>query len=519
MHHSVKDILENLDSPPFFRYVKGGRLSRESPQFIHQMGKGIKSAKILKWMSPSMKELFKQFNGVNLFRPKENANAGFVFFDSEEIEQEKKDFQDNFRDCCERNEYDNDEKEWLLGLIPIAAPFYSGDRYVADTFHRAPDGEYRILFLRHELISGEALFSSDVDEIASSYVDFFMQVLIDPLQYITRDWFDNVSHKYCQIKSVNTELQVSTKTDFKNDVPRVLTLDIVETKLAIDYCVEKSKVTLTVLAKKMQGFEQADRVMCLIAPLLKGRLSIVRVLAPKGSRFCDVSIYWPWINSILLWAKTFSVADKKLIRQEQKASGWKSDDIYHDGPSFALRGQYMDFCVCSTDVDIAIEYVELQMRSFLQPFMLDDVWEFEYTNMKGSEGELAKLVGDFEPFPNNARLEQLMSVCLDLENHIPHPIQTNVRTRLGLIGIYSVGPDCATNQVFPIHVLRARMLRLLGWPRTIVLARAALHANCDAEIMRSEGEMISWRSELLSFIDETLRKYPVIDQIYTPIGE
>ena len=87
------------------------------------------------------------------------------------------------------------------------------------------------------------------------------------------------------------------------------------------------------------------QVICLRAPLLNGRLRIIRVIAPKGMSFCDVGIYQSFIESISQWAETFTAAEKVIIRKEQKAAKWKSDDIYRNGPGFVSARNFLIFCV------------------------------------------------------------------------------------------------------------------------------------------------------------------------------
>ncbi len=516
MQEEVKTVLNTLKHPPGLRCIAEGESTEQLYQTVHQFGDKLPARKLAKWMPPSMKELFKNFNGANLFRPTDEANAGFIFFDLEEIAQEKIDLQDEFSDDTESGDYDAEELAWMAGLIPIAAPFYSGDRYALDTYNRRSDDECPVIFIGHEMRHGGPLLPSDVDEVAVSYLAFFSIVLNDPLAYITKGWSDEVSGRHWQIVRLasHEKPREKSKTKLSKSISvKKLDPGLLECK---NVSFEVNKVSLLDLADKEKEFEKTACVRFLVAPLLEGRLSIVRAIAPAGLRFCDVGIYWRWINSVTRWSGSFSKDAKKIIRQEQKKAGWKSDAIYHDGPSFALSGRAMDFCVCTEDVDIPIDYVKSQVRFFPRPFMLNDVWVFEYMNNQGPEAELVALVSDSGQPADEKCFEKLLSVCRDLEKGRTHPVRDELRVRPGLVGIFSVGPDYKSNQVLPHHVLRAHLLRLLAWPKTIVIARAELRNDCEDEIIDYDGVAMSWRTELSTFVDETLEKYPFIDTTYVP---
>ena len=196
MQDGVKAVLNMLKHPPGMRCVAVGESTEQLYQGVHQFGGKLPARRMGKWMPPSMKELFKNFNGANLFRPTDEANAGFVFFDLEEIAQEQIDLQDEFNDDPEFADLDAEEQACLAGLIPIAAPFYSGDRYALDTYRCRQDGECPVIFLDHELAYG-GLFSPEGDHvIAASYLEFFTAVLSDPMSYITKGWRDEVTGQH-----------------------------------------------------------------------------------------------------------------------------------------------------------------------------------------------------------------------------------------------------------------------------------------------------------------------------------
>ncbi|BBB62610.1 hypothetical protein UNDKW_4337 [Undibacterium sp. KW1] len=516
MQDEVKAVLSILKNPPHMLCISEEGATEQIHQAVHQFGTKLPARRLATWMPPSMKELFKNFNGANLFRPNDEAEAGFIFFDLEEITQEQIDLQDEFSDDAESSDNDAEELAWMAGLIPIAAPFCSGDRFALDTYNRRSDGECPVIFIGHEMRHGGPLLPSDVDEVAVSYLTFFSIVVNDPLAYITKGWTDEVSNRRWQISGLvsHGKSREKSKTKLSNSISvEKLELGLLECK---NVSFEVGKVSLMDLEDKGRQFEKTACVRFLVAPLLEGRLSIVRVLAPEGLRFCDVGIYWSWINSVTRWSASFSKDAKKIIRQEQKKAGWKSDAIYHDGPSFSLSGRAMDFYVCTEDIEIPIDYVKSQVRFFPQAFMLNDVWEFKYMNNQRPEAELVELVSDSGQAADVKCFEKLLSVCRDLEKGNPHPIRDELRVRPGLVGIFSVGPDYTSNKVLPHHVLRAHLLRLLAWPKTIVIARAELRNDCEDAIIDYDGVAMSWRTELSTFVEETLKKYPFIDTTYVP---
>ncbi|BBB68545.1 hypothetical protein UNDYM_4292 [Undibacterium sp. YM2] len=205
MQEELSAVLNILKFPPAMRCVAEGESTERLYQAVHQFGDKLPARKLAKWMPPSMKELFKNFNGANLFRPTAEANAGFVFFDLEEIAQEQIDFQDEFSDGTESSRDDAEELAWMAGLIPIAAPFYSGDRFAIDTCNRRSDDECRVVFIGHGLRYGGPLQPEDVEEVAASYLEFFRAVLNDPLRYITKGWRDEVTERHWYVSGLAVE--------------------------------------------------------------------------------------------------------------------------------------------------------------------------------------------------------------------------------------------------------------------------------------------------------------------------
>jgi len=456
--------------------------------------------------------------GVNLFRPSVDSYSGFVFYNTDEVAQETLDLQEIFGEQKEayREESNFDQlDEWLAGLIPIAAPICSGDRYVLDTFNRRANGECSILFLNHEYYYSGICSPYDVDEFATTCIDLLGIILKNPIKYVGGNWTDSDANNRWQVDSAKLGDRTISMLE-KNSAPTVAEYT---SEYINNFEFEFEKVLLSELAGKIAKEGRAKVVTCLYAPLLNDRLYVVRMIAPKGLSFCDVRIYWNYIISVSNWAESFNSSEKKIIREEQKRAGWKSDDIYMDGPGFSQNQCYVDFCVLVDDLNIPVEYIKAMINNFPQPFIPIDQWKLDFINddiNNGIEGDLIKLVSNLGDWDDLVKVEKLKAVCRMLNSGAPHPIVTNVKARRQLLSSFSIGPMRDTGLLKAHHVWRAHLLRLLGWPFLMHSARICLNIPVDAEVVDDNGCVISWRGELNKFIEDVLQRCPVIDFEYNP---
>lgn len=517
MKYSFKDVKNRLGRKVAFKCVsRRAKKTARDFKLQHVLGMPASVSDIPEWMSPSFKKLYRSHNGCVLFSPSKASEDGFVLFDMKQIAQETVDLREflNQQKGSRSSSGDTEDiQDWQAGLIPIAAPMLSGDRYVLDTHNRQADGEYPILFLDHEQYYSGSCAPEDADQVASSYIEFICNVLDDPLKYLASTWTGGRKDEQWFPRSVEFERsELAAKMEAKDvSIGLELTIEQIR-KLSINV----KGVALSEFSVAPEKQAKSNCMTVLHAPLLGNKLSVVRFIPPAGASFCDISVFDSYSLSIMRFAETFSEAEKKNIRFEQKKAGWGSHDIYRDGPSFANSRQHIDLCVQTRDLDEPINYIRQQLASFPVPLMSNDHWQIDWTQIDdGSvEYELSKLVGSFGE--KSQKAQRLAAVCKALESGRTTPLATCLRGRLTFQSIFSLGPDRETGMIKDYHVWRARLARLLCWPDLVLGARMCLAHQADGQVIDDEGNVIDWRHELQMFESEMLLRFPVIDHKYQP---
>jgi len=183
------------------RYVfhcipRGGDSGERDFEVFNTPGRALTSGYVPGWVPPSLKSIYKEWNGIRLFEPEPGSFDGFRLFELDtcamQLRQLREIFEGRRSWYHEESQLDPVELDrWLDGLVPIAEIIASGDVFVLDTANRNADGECSVYFLDHEYYYGRDCDPEGMKIVAGNLQELLEDVLEHPLKFVAANWTGN----------------------------------------------------------------------------------------------------------------------------------------------------------------------------------------------------------------------------------------------------------------------------------------------------------------------------------------
>jgi len=156
-------------------------------------GRALTSGYVPGWVPPSLKAIYREWNGVRLFEPHDGSHEGFRLFELDTCAVQLRQLREIFDS---RRSFYHEESplnpveldRWLDGLVPIAEIMASGDVFVLDTANRDAEGECSVYFLDHDYYYGRDCDPESMKIVSQNLMDLLEDVLENPLKFVAAHW-------------------------------------------------------------------------------------------------------------------------------------------------------------------------------------------------------------------------------------------------------------------------------------------------------------------------------------------
>lgn len=190
--------MESLKKLVNRRYVfhctsRSGESVERDFEVLNTPGRALTSGYMPGWVPPSLRAIYREWNGLRLFEPHDGSHEGFRLFELDTCAVQLRQLREIFD--SRRSGYHEDSSldpveldRWLDGLVPVAETMASGDLFALDTANSNAEGECPVYFLDHEYFFGGDCDPESMKIVAENLHYLLEDVLEHPLKFVAAHW-------------------------------------------------------------------------------------------------------------------------------------------------------------------------------------------------------------------------------------------------------------------------------------------------------------------------------------------